>query len=306
MSEDKYNFPAGRHVGWPLMGMFAAVSIWGVTYVIVKEAVSSWPVFSFLALRFWVATLALYPLSILELRKQRKCRGAVTINKRLGFYAGLVLFGAYALQTTGLTITSASSAAFLTSLYLVFVPMLLFLAGRSTAPKLEWLAALLALIGIYCITRTDQSGTSHGNILIVLCAGCYAVQILLVSANRQEKLPILFTTVQLLVVAMASTLLAFFETPLSLAGLPTLTADVLAAAVFTGLISTAFCYLTQTWSQKHLTATQTAVLLSLEPVFAASSGYLILNEAISSGFILGGLLIFLAVALSQFSTQGLA
>jgi drug/metabolite transporter (DMT)-like permease len=295
--EDNYPPQASR---WAFVGMFIAVFIWGVTFVIVKDTVSIFPIFPFLAIRFSIATFALLPFLIIERRKYAKNSLLNTITKRRGFYAGLALFCAYALQTSGLKLTSVSSAAFLTSLYLVFIPIFLFLTRRANSTWHEWLASILALGGVYILTHAEEPEIGLGNILIILCAACYAIQILLVSTKNHKQLPILFTTIQMAVVAIASTGIAILQAPRE--PLSPLPLSVLEAALFTGLIATSFCYLVQTWSQQHLSATQASVMLSLEPVFATLAGSLVIKEILSQNLLIGGGLILASVLISQLTS----
>ena len=279
-----------------VIALLLAVLIWGLTFSIVKNTISNYPIFPFLAMRFSIATIVLLPFAILDYRKFTK-EINISITKRKGFYAGVILFCAYTLQTYGLRFTSAPSAAFLTNLYLFFVPFLILISCHTDVQKRDWLAALIALCGVYSLTKLDQTTEWKGNILIILCSFFYAIQILIVASKENKNSLIVFTTVQLFVVCILFWVVTLIQNKLFYMDfIPTI---ALESAIFTGIVSTSICYIIKTWSQQYLKPTQVTILLTLEPVFATASSNIFHKEEVSNYFIFGGTLIITAVILSQ-------
>ncbi len=292
---------AGWIVPLAVAGMLSAVAIWGVNFVVVKDAVSRWPVFPFLAARFTIATVSLIPL-VLQERRQSASYDGVNISRVVshGGWAGAALFGAYATQTFGIRYAPASTAAFLTSLYLVFVPLFLMLTPGNRIRRAtvhEWGGALTAVCGVLVINEVVAPALALRHMLLIGAAGFFALQVLVVGARGHRGAPVLFTAIQMTVVALVSTCFAIPD--LLSEGAPLLQPRIMLALLFTGLIASTLAYLLQTWAQGFVSSTQAAVILALEPVFATGTAWLVLGETLSPRFVLGSALILVAVALSQ-------
>ena len=274
--------------------LLLAVAIWGVNFVVVKEAVARWPVMPFLVLRFWIATLFLLPFAIRERRASGGSPlrlGGTTI--RHGGIAGLALFAAYMTQTYGIQLTHASVAAFLSSLFVVFVPLLL-LASRSHRPdRPEIVIALLAIGGVAVFNFNTSASFRIGSLLLVACALAYAVQIIIVGSFGRRTNPVEFTTIQIATIAIAATLV--FLPQFINGAWPQVDRAVLGAALFSGVLASAVAYLMQTWAQRHISPTQTAVILSLEPVVATVTAAGVGTETLTASTLFGGLIILSAV-----------
>jgi drug/metabolite transporter (DMT)-like permease len=270
------------------------VAIWGVTFVVVKDAVSRWPVFPFLAIRFWVSAISFAPLVVWE-RKSLGPADALPNRRtvRCGLLAGFALFLSYATQTVGIQKTTASTAAFLTSLFVLIVPMLHLARSKSLPARRELIAALLAMGGVAVFCRIATPGFHVGAALLVACAFFYAVQITVVGVLGKEGRPVAFTAIQIVVVAICcsiAALVSFFIQPP-----PAFDWHIVLAICFTGILASTVAFLIQTWVQRHISATRSAVTFTLEPVFATVAGVLLLDEKLSANVVLGGLMILAAV-----------
>jgi drug/metabolite transporter (DMT)-like permease/membrane-associated phospholipid phosphatase len=266
--------------------------IWGSTFVMVKDAVTDYPVFPFLALRFGLATLALLPLGWRGLRDLGwKGLGA-------GALIGVFLLAGYGFQTLGLRHTSASQAGFITGLSVVMVPILAALVLRR-APGVETLlGVILATVGLALLSLNLGTGilhVAHGDLLILFCALSFAAHIISVSAFAPDRDPVALTIVQVAVVALASAVISF----LIPAGWPAPRPSTWFAAAFTGVLATAVAFGLQTAMQRFTTPTRTALIFTGEPVFAALFGVLLAGEVMTTRGVVGGLLIVTGTVISE-------
>ncbi len=277
--------------------LLAVVLVWGATFVLVKDALQDVSPLLFNLLRMSLAFLALTALNYRQL--YRVSRQAVVA----GVVAGLLLAIGYQFQTAGLARTTAVKSAFITGLVVVFVPILTILpALRSPAiPRPRWTAAagaLLAFFGLFLLTTPAGTtyenlfnGIGPGDLLTLACAFAFAAH-LLALAHFAPRIPIRqLATLQIGVAALV------MAVTLPLEGRPHLqiTSRLVIALAVTSLLATAAAFTIQSWAQQHLPPTHTAILLTLEPVFAAITSFLVLHERVGrrtlggAGLILGGI-----------------
>ncbi len=281
-------------------GLVLVTVVWGVSFSAVHEAMRFYPPLSFLALRFAVASLALAPLLILRRREVRRSVGA-------GLALGALLFGGFATQTAGLTHTTPARAGFITGLSVVLVPMIAFSFGQKPARR-ALVGAVLAVAGLAVVSfgcRLSQLGCSaepaagperlRGDALVLACAVLFALHMVGVGRFTAKLPPSTLNGVQLLVVALLSGLTGVaFERPLS-APAPA----VAGIAAFLGFVSTALAFAVWLRLQPHTTSTHTALIFSLEPVFAALFSWWWTGETITPAIWLGGGLMLAGVLLAE-------
>lgn len=278
-----------------------AALIWGSAFVAQDIAANDLQPFTVNAVRSWIGAFALLFLSfILRKKITIPVEKRVTYKKRLiwgGLGCGLLLTAAANLQQAGIGATDPGKAGFITSLYVVLVPILgIFL--RRRAPYTVWIGIILSLIGLYLLCITDSFTIAPSDLLILLCALFFALQILLV-----DRLPEIngmhLCCAQLFVVAIVSSVLMFvFETP-SMA----LIIKHWIPLVYIGVFSSAIAYTLQIVSQKGSNPTVVSLLLCLESVFAVLTGWIILGDTLSTREILGCCLMFGAVTLASVPTK---
>lgn len=270
------------------LALAAVALIWGATFVLVKEALRDVSTLVFLSLRFALAALALgwafRPLAA-------KFRDpAVTI--RGGLAAGVCLFAGYLLQTLGLRYTTPSKSAFLTGLSIVMVPLLGALLGRRVPSGSELLGVVAAGAGMGLLTLEGGLGRMNlGDLLTLTCAAGFALHILAVAhwAPRTS-----FQGLTLVQVATAASLAAasfWWAEPAYLRWTP----GVAAALGVTGLLATALAFSVQAWAQQRTTATHTALMFALEPVFASLASWLFTGERLSARQAAGAVLILAGI-----------
>ncbi len=264
--------------------------IWGSTFVVVKSALAGASTMLFLTLRFTLAALALAVLF----------RGRFTGDGRNlrrtvkgGAAAGLVLIAAYYFQTQGLRFTTPSKSAFITGLSVVLVPMLAAIVHRAAPGLSETAGVLVATAGMALMTiRWEDLRIDKGDALTLVCALGFAVHILMVEHySRAGSFEVLSLT-QIATAALAGALSFWWmETPRIV-----WSAGLAGALGVTALLATALAFTAMAWAQQHTSATHTALIFALEPVFAWFTSWLVEGEtlgrtaAIGAGLILAGIL----------------
>lgn len=272
---------------WADLSLLVVTAVWGGTFVMVKEALTGAGPLTFVALRFVLAAAALAPLLAL---------GRTHPSRRLAFggaTAGLFLFAGYVLQTAGLQFTSASKAGFITGLSVVIVPLLTAAVWRRLPSGPTAFGVALATVGLGLLSLEGELGVQLGDLLVLGCAAAFALHILVVGhfAPKADVLGLTFS--QIGAAAVFTTLgAALFERPT-----PEQLRAILPAAAFTGLFATVAAFSLQTQAQRFTSPTHTALIFSMEPVFAALFGYLVAGDRlgwralVGCGLILAGMLV---------------
>ena len=252
----------------PLIALVFVTVVWGVTFVQVKDAVAIYPLFAFLALRFAIGSLALFPFAVVRARRGPWKRGAV-----VGALLGVLVAGAYAFQTVGLVHTTVSGSGVLTGLYVVMTPLLALVLLRRRIEPATWLAVALAGLGFAMLSGIPQ-GSRSGDALVLVSALLWAAQIVLM-----ERYAPLFDPLILALSEMATCLVCFSAIALARGEISVPRGWVVwGALLVTGLLASAFAFLVQSWAQQQMSAVRTAVVFALEPVFAAVFGVLLAGD----------------------------
>ena len=277
--------------------LLAVVIIWGATFVLVKDALQDTSPLLFNLLRMALAFVA---LAIVNHRQLLSIKRQSIIS---GFMVGLFLAAGYQFQTTGLAHTTAAKSALITGLVVVFVPLFtIFPALRpSGTPHPRWTSALGAIFAFSgLLLLTTPAGTSWqnlfrtiglGDILTLFCAVAFAAHLLSL-ARVSKGIP----TAQLATIQIGSAAL-LMAISLPLGGRPhlTFTPRLITALAVTSLLATAAAFTIQSWAQQYLPPTHTAILLSLEPVFACITSFLVLHEHLGPRSLFGAALILIGI-----------
>ncbi len=287
---------------WLLLGV---VLVWGSTFVLVKAALADVSPLLFNLLRMGLASVALLAVY------RRSLRGLPRAAWGTGALAGVLLAAGYQLQTAGLRLTTPSRSAFLTGMVVIFVPFLSLTrrlrapgAGRPGRASFAGAAlgfAGLALLAVPAGERWAWGSINPGDLLTVGCAFAFALH-LLTLAHGAQRIPFqALATVQIGVafLAMAATLPVFEPHPFFHA-----TGRFLPAWLVTALLATAAAFSIQSWAQRFIPASHTALLFSLEPVFAAVTSYLVLGERLHGRALVGAALVPVAILVSELLPSG--
>jgi drug/metabolite transporter (DMT)-like permease len=268
------------------LALVGVTLVWGSTFVVVKQSLESVGPLVFVAARFWTAALTLTLLSLAH-------RFPTTWSTwRDGAFTGLFLTLGFVTQTIGLQSTEAGKAAFITGLSVVLVPLMVGLLFRARPSRPALVGVGLAAVGLGLLTLNRHLQPTPGDLWVLACAFAFALHIVSTGRFTARHDVWAFTLVQLLTVAVLTTFVAFFTERGAL--LPPL--EVLPAVLYMGVVATALIFGTQTWAQRHTTSTHTALIFSLEPVFAAlfaalfAGEVLSLREGVGGALVLGGML----------------
>lgn len=274
----------------PVMPFPAAVAtlvlvtfIWGTTFAVVKDTLTTIPVPLFLALRFSLAALAFAWVGF----DRRTLRPALIL--------GLLGFFGFATQTLGLDITSASKAAFITGLNVILAPIVgrLFYGARLS-PRV-YVAALLAIVGLGMMTLQGTGGPNLGDLWVLGTAVSYAFYIVYLGEVVPRVRPLALAGMQHLPMA----LLAWLWALPFVGALPQVPLRSYVAILYLALVATALVAVLQTYAQRVVPAYLAALLFALEPVFAALFAFLLLGETLGVVGWLGGGVVLLAMVASE-------
>lgn len=271
--------------------------IWGTAFVAQSVGARYMGPFTFNTLRAAIAFLFLLCLCAVRRRARRGLPGSRSSRRSLavgGFFCGAALAVASAFQQIGLETVSSGKAGFLTALYIVLVPVLGLFLGRR-APKAVWLSVCLAVAGLYCLCVTEEFRISKGDFYLLLCALCFAVQILVVDHFSRRIDGVSLSCVQFLVMTVLSVFGIWGETLPA----PEMLAECLWPVLYVGVFSSGVGYTLQILAQKDSDPAVVSLLLSMESVFATLAGAVILHDRMSGREYLGCALMLAAVILAQ-------
>jgi drug/metabolite transporter (DMT)-like permease len=277
--------------------LFASVFFWAANFTVVKWGMEEHPEarFTFLALRFLVASACFLPFVLPRIRREARL---IKPAFSQGSMVGVVLVFAYALQVSALAQSSAGRVAFITSMNLALVPIFALLLGRERMSALTGIGCGLSMGGIVVLSY-DGSQASWGDILAALCAVGFAIDVLLVDRFSKVVDPLFLTFGIVVTVGVLS---AFLAVTLEHSVLvPALSQRFLAGGLFAGVFATAIAFHLQTLGQRHTTPIQAAIIFSAEPVIALAIAYFGSQEAMTLHAFLGCCAIVAGVALSEIS-----
>ena len=280
--------------------LLMATVIWGAAFVAQSVGADHISPSAFQAIRCTLAVIGLQPIIMIidRLQPNGKSFFARWANKKLwiaGLLCGIPLFLATNLQQMGLVDTDAGKSGFLTAMYIVIVPVLgIFLKRKPTV--MVPISVAIAVAGLYCLSCVGASGITLGDLLLIGCALMFAVQIIFVDLFAQGTDALRLNTIQTLVCVVLSTVLMICTN-----SVPTWNAVISCAGplAYAGFLSMGIAYSLQIIGQQDLEPTPAALIMSLESVFAVLFGMMILGESMNGWEIIGCVLLFIAVILSQ-------
>ncbi len=271
--------------------------IWGFAFVAQRSGMEHVGPFTFNAIRFLIGALALIPL-MTSLDRRREARAVVPLRDRSlligGLLAGFVIFAAATLQQVGIVYTTAGKAGFITSLYVVLVPVLGLALGHRP-PAAVWVGATLAAIGLYFLTIQEGLTIAWGDLLVLIGAFLWAGHVLLIGHLSPGTDPVKLAFLQFMACAALSAVAAALS--------ETVTADAVRAALvpilYAGIMSVGVGYTLQVVAQGYTRPADTAIILSLEAVFAVVGGWILLDEELSLRALFGCGLMLAGILISQ-------
>ena len=277
------------------LGMVVTTMIWGITFVIVKDALNDASPFMFATLRFGLSFL----LACIYVNKNIK-----KIDKKsimAGFFCGLCLYVGYSFQNFGLMETTPSKSAFITSVSVIMVPIILVMFKIKIVHVRIWAATFLAVVGLYVLLDPAGEGLNMGDILTFGCALSFAIHIILQDKYLSDGVQMgHLLLLQLMFITLFSFSSVFFLEDFTF----TMSERLINAILVTGILGTFVALFIMVWAQTILGPGQTAVLLSLEPVFAALFSTAFAGEILGlNGWLGGFIIVFAIISLEFFSSQ---
>jgi drug/metabolite transporter (DMT)-like permease len=279
--------------------LLLAAFIWGFAFIAQKTSMDYIDPFTFNGIRFFLGSLSLLPL-ILLFNKKPLINSVPSNGKDMkqtaqaGLKAGFILFVGASLQQIGLIYTTAGKAAFITGLYIVIVPLLgLFIKQRLNLNM--GLGAVVAALGLYFLSITDGFTLSLGDLLELIGALFWSIHILLIDRYAQKIDLLKLSLFQMVTCGTLSLSVAVFTETIAWSSIE----QALIPIVYGGVFSAGVAYTLQIIGQKNAQPSQAAIILSMEAVFAALGGYLLLEEHLSTRGLMGCLLMLMGMLLPQ-------
>jgi drug/metabolite transporter (DMT)-like permease len=264
--------------------LIAIAAVWGLTFVMVQDAIELLPTMAFLGYRFVPAAL------LVALVFRRRLARLSPAGWRAGLVMGAFLTAGYVFQTLGLEATTASNAGFITGLFVVFTPLLGALVLRDRIPTIGWAAAGVSAVGLFLLSGAGEVNL-RGDGLVLVCAVAFSAHILATGRAVEHHDVGALLAVQLAVAGVFCTAVAGaagdLEAPEG--------ATVWSALIVTALIASALGFFVQTFAQRHAPPARTALILASEPAFAGLFGWLLADERLGAVEWTGAALIMAAI-----------
>ncbi|HNR05087.1 MAG TPA: DMT family transporter [Bacillota bacterium] len=279
------------------MLLMLTAAIWGFAFVAQRVGMQYVGAFTFNGVRFALGSISLIPLIIYFKNKKTAEQPEETASASAlvpGIIAGSVLFFGASLQQAGLAYTTAGKAAFITGLYIVLVPLLgIFLKQRVGLNT--WLGVVLAVSGLYFLSVNEDFTIAFGDLLEIIGAFFWAVHILVIDYFTKKVDALRLSCIQFAMCSALSIIIALIFEDISVSGLSQAAIPIL----YGGLLSVGVAYTLQVVAQKHAKPSHAAIILSMEAVFAALGGALLLKENMGVRGYLGCALMFAGMLLTQ-------
>ena len=273
--------------------LFLAALIWGFAFAFQSQGMDHMGPMTFNGMRFLIGAIVLVPV-IFIFRNPGKRKpvtaGAVKVTVLGGIVCGLCLFAASSLQQFGIQYTSVGKAGFLTTLYIILVPII-GIFFRRKVPVVVWIGAIISVIGMYLLCVSETMSINKGDIFAFCCAIVFAFHILSVDYFAPKTNGIVLSCLQFLTSGVCAMICAFiFEQPSV-----TEIVNGVVPLLYVGVMSSGVAYTLQILGQKNAEPTLASLIMSLESAVSVLGGWLILNQRLTGKELLGCLLMFVAV-----------
>ena len=280
--------------------------IWGTAFVAQSVGMEYVGPFTFIAVRYIIGGVFLIPCIYLldRLNKKENCEKNQSQRKELiigGILCGIVLFVASSFQQIGIQYTTVGKSGFITALYIIIVPIL----GRVFKKKVQgrvWICAAVSLVGLYLLCINENFNIRKGDFLILACAFCFSMHIILIDKFSPFVDGVRMSCIQFFVAGILGMIpMILFENP-SMTSLLNAYGPIL----YAGVMSSGIAYTLQIIGQKYTSPVIAALIMSLESVFAALSGWILLGEVLSIKEFCGCVLVFIAIISAQLPNKSIS
>ena len=283
--------PTRRTTWLASLALLAMAACWGSTFFLIKDLLDRMPALDFLAVRFAIASAVLVlvaPKAVARLSPEVRKHAAL-----LGLLYGL----AQILQTTGLAHTAASVSGFVTGLYVVFTPLLAAAILHTRIPPITWAAVVLATIGLG-VLALDGFSIGYGEFITLVSAILYALHIVGLGAWSTVQDALGMTILQVIVIAVVCTASTVHDGIV----LPDNTSDWV-SVIYMAVVAGGLALLAQTWAQAHLPPTRSALIMSMEPVFASFFAVWLGGEQLTARLLVGGSMVLAAMVIVELAPR---
>lgn len=283
MSREKKNCVLGR------AALFAMTFIWGTSFVVLKNTIDVIPTLYVLAFRFSGAAVLMLLIGIKQIKKldSSYLKGGVVM--------GLFLFMAYALQTFGLEQTTPGKNAFLTTTYCILVPFLYWIIAKKRPDKFNVIAAVICFAGVGFVSLEKDLSVNTGDLLTLSCGLFFGLHIIATGKFVEGRSVALLTMVQFAVAGVLAWIFAGVTAPFP----ANISMNEVWSLLYLCVMCTAVCYVLQTYGQRYTPPSATALIMTLESVFGVVISVALGVESLNFKLIVGFLLIFFAVVMSE-------
>ncbi len=289
--------------------------IWGTSFVAQRTGMEHIGPFTFNGIRMIIGVLFLIPIIVFidkrekrllkengeENNREKSLEAKIVERRNLvagGIYCGVVIFFASTIQQMGLIYTTAGKGGFITALYIVFVPVMGLLIGKKVHTKI-WGCVLLAVVGLYLLSITEDFSVNIGDVLVLGSAFGFAIHILVIDHYTSKVNGVKLSAVQFLVAGIISIPCMLIFEEITKEGLR----EAAFPMLYVGIFSCGVAYTLQIIAQKKVEPTMTCLILSLESVIAVIAGIILLDETVNSREIIGCVLMFTAIIIAQLPTK---
>ncbi|MEA2076450.1 MAG: DMT family transporter [Candidatus Marinimicrobia bacterium] len=274
--------------------LILAAMLWGFGFVAQRDGMNYIGPFLYTTIRFGIGVLCLLPVYFMTRKQEKKIKIENNAILFAGLIVGVFLFLGVSAQQIGLQTTTAGKASFITSLYMVLVPVFGIVLGHKTT-KTIWISILIALGGLYFMSISKNFNIEKGDIFVIACAILWAVHFLFIAHYSSRVGAIRLSILQFFVCAVLSLIVALFTEEFSLHSLT----PALPSLLYGGIGAVGIAYTLHVVALKDANPAYASLILSTESVFGALGGWLILHETMTSRQLLGAGLIMTAVLFSQ-------
>jgi len=271
--------------------LISVAIFWGITFLIIQDAIKTVPVYAFLFFRFFLAFIIMYIIFYKRLKN---------INKHSLFYGiilGIILFLGYTTQTFALVYTQSSIVAFLTGFFVILVPIIGYIFFKSKLGINIIIASFISIIGLYLLTSSSNFDFNKGELFALICAVFFALHIIITGKLSQNTDIFVTVLIQFFVVSILSLIFSLFleEKTLNI----DFNYSFIKALIITSIFATVYAFIVQSYMQQFISDNKTAIIFTLEPLSAAFYGMYIGNEVLSFTQIIGASFIIVATIIAQ-------
>jgi len=281
-----------------LLSALLCTFIWGTTFIAQDTGMDTIGPLTFNAVRFLVGFISIIPIAFIF--ESKKIINEINNNKKLflklSFWIGLFLFLGTFLQQAALLYTDVANAAFFTVFYVPMVPIILFMFYSKKIHWSIWPSVLLCVAGVYLLSDFTDATVRFGDGLVILCALFWALHIIFIGKFTQNfNIPLFFGALQGLIVSLFSFLFAIFFEEISIINILNESTSI----IYAGVLSGGIAFTLQIYAQKKISPAPSAIIFSLEGVFAAIAAWIILDQVLGLNNLIGCFFILVGVIISQ-------